>query len=388
MISAAHRTSLVSLAVNSSNAVASSDAEGFIHYWNAKELYGDTDSDVNRLTTPRIARLDQRTRCITWTRDDKIIAGLTTNQIVLMGSQEVTPQTLVTTHSSRIEAFCTHPIKNWFITIGTDRTLCLWDAITSVKIGQTVLDYGAASVCFHPQGEMIAVALHSGEFRILEVENWTLVHQQKLERIDETSKKFTIGLNKVSGTIVAQVIKYSPDGRYLAVACQEKLLIFDVADNYTQLCLCRGHCTVITQFDWSIDSNAIQSSDLGAELLLWAVPTGESITEGDRIRKILWSEYTCVYGWPVQGISNAKSRIKCLARSHGSKVIVAGDDETKQLRLYRYPSLPKAQCRSFAGHASSIRHVSFLQDDSVVLSTEEKYPVILQWHHVQRQHNT
>lgn len=68
-------------------------------------------------------------------------------------------------------------------------------------------------------------------------------------------------------------MKFSPDGSKLAVTTHEgKIWLFDVQNQFAQIGKEFGKTTsFITQIDWSIDGEAIRTTDASYELLYYTV---------------------------------------------------------------------------------------------------------------------
>lgn len=54
--------------------------------------------------------------------------------------------------------------------------------------------------------------------------------------------------------------------------------------------------------DWSADSKYLQSNCGAYELLFWKAETGEQHKHPHELRDVKWATFTCILGWPVQGI--------------------------------------------------------------------------------------
>ena len=90
-------------------------------------------------------------------------------------------------------------------------------------------------------------------------------------------------------------MKYSPDGRYLAVGCNDNFVdVYDAAEDYKkvvsklltssslllQLChltveqvgVCTGNSSFVTHLDWSSDGKYIVTNSGASERLIYAMP--------------------------------------------------------------------------------------------------------------------
>lgn len=76
----------------------------------------------------------------------------------------------------------------------------------------------------------------------------------------------------------------------------------------------------VTHIDWSLDSGAIHSNDASYEILYYNVEAGTQDPSGaSSFRDEFWATWTCILGWPVQGIWPPEvdgSDINAVDRSH------------------------------------------------------------------------
>lgn len=179
-------------------------------------------------------------------------------------------------------------------------------------------------------------------------------------------------------------IKFSPDGQYLAVGCVDFLIfIYDVTKNFTLLKKMKGHVSRVTHMDFSEDSQIIQSNSTSYDLLYHSISTGKQLPGGaSSFRDEKWETWTCVIGWPVQGIwppCASGDDINAVDRDKRSKVLVTADDFGK-LKLFRYPcAVEKASFKKFIGHSSHVTCVRFTHNDKYVISTGGNDKSIFQW---------
>ncbi|KAK1947173.1 echinoderm microtubule-associated protein [Phytophthora citrophthora] len=62
------------------------------------------------------------------------------------------------------------------------------------------------------------------------------------------------------------------------------------------------HQSYITHLDFSADGQVLQSNCGAYELLFSNTATGKHITSASSTKDTQWHSWTCVLGWPVQGI--------------------------------------------------------------------------------------
>ena len=96
-----------------------------------------------------------------------------------------------------------------------------------------------------------------------------------------------------------------------------------------------------------------------------------------------WDDWTCVLGWPVQGVWKKFSDGTDVNSAHccnKKKYLVTGDDYFK-LNLYRYPCLKGAKHREYTGHCSHVMNVRFLRNDTRVVSAGGNDCSVFVWKH-------
>ena len=93
------------------------------------------------------------------------------------------------------------------------------------------------------------------------------------------------------------------DGQFLAVGSYDNYIdVYDVGKQYGRVGVAKGHSSYIRHLDWSSDSTVLQSNSGNHELKFWEMPSGKEIKHANDTRNVDWHSWTCVVGWPVQGI--------------------------------------------------------------------------------------
>jgi microtubule-associated protein-like 6 len=107
-------------------------------------------------------------------------------------------------------------------------------------------------------------------------------------------------------------------------------------------------------------------------LLYHSIDSGSQITNISSLRDVDWNTWTCVLGWPVQGIWPACASgddINSCDVDKTKKVIVTSDDYSK-VKLFRYPSpVERAAYNQYNGHSSHVTTVRFMSNNKYVIST-------------------
>ena len=117
----------------------------------------------------------------------------------------------------------------------------------------------------------------------------------------------------------------------------------------------------------------MQLNNSSYEILYYDSRSGKQLTSGaSQNRDELWDSWSCIIGWPVQGIFPAASDgsdVNMVDRSANRDVLVTAEDFGK-VKLFNYPVVtPKALFNKYGGHSAHVTNVKFLQDNSYVIST-------------------
>lgn len=80
-----------------------------------------------------------------------------------------------------------------------------------------------------------------------------------------------------------------------------KIYIYN-AETYRLKGTCDRHNSSVRGFDFSRDSMYLQSDSADFEHLYFEAEDGEYFSAGSQLRDIKWYDWTCIYGWPVQGM--------------------------------------------------------------------------------------
>ncbi|CAL8258831.1 unnamed protein product [Lota lota] len=314
-------------------------------------------------------------RAVAEGRGEEFLVG-TSRNFLLRGTFNDGFQVEVQGHTDELWGLASHPFREMFLTCAQDRQVCMWNSSDhSLEWTRLVEEHGHCAD-FHPSGAVVAIGTHSGKWYVLDAETTDLVAIH------------TDGNEQLS------VMRYSVDGALLAVGSHDNFIyLYTVTDKgrkYTRYGKCTGHSSYITHLDWSPDNNFIMSNSGDYEILYWDVPNGcKLIRNRSECKDIDWATYTCVLGFHVFGVwpeGSDGTDINALIRSHSRKVIALADDFCK-VHLFAYPcSRAKAPSHKYSAHSSHVTNVSFLYNDSHLVSTGGKDTSIMQWKLVEKSH--
>jgi WD40 repeat protein/Ca2+-binding EF-hand superfamily protein len=281
--------------------------------------------------------------------------------------------------------------QNRYLTVSDDGTLRMWSVIDRCQIKCLQLDVDVKGVPLErhretgdlvdsaklrtigvSQNEKVAgVGTMDGTVRIVSLEEWRQV------RVLKTRKRWISD------------IKFSPNDELMAVGSHDAVIdIYRVADKFRLVHSLRKHSAFITHLDWSADSNYLHSNCGAYELLFWDANNGRQLTGGaSALRDEHWATWSCVLGWPVQGVFKKEwdgSDVNAVDRSHaktrdGLRVLAAAND-FGTIHLLNYPCLRNsANQKELRGHSSHVTNVRFSPEDTHLFSTGGEDQTVMQW---------
>ena len=246
--------------------------------------------------------------------NDSVIVGFTSNSVMEVKCDSAELCLLITAHTGVLEAVASHAFKPFYVTAGRDRWVRVWDASARGLICRARIHAPATCAAWSPDGHTIIVGTIQGDFAVLGVGEdggaraglQSIMIKQLLKngqrvapKNDLTSKHNMLGrkaapemtplqrkMRALRGEMTdsptkakpfkrheeVQDLKYSPNGKMLAVASRDNnIYIYRYTDeNDFQLTgVCRGHSSYVTHVDWTEDSTMLQSNDGTYELLYW-----------------------------------------------------------------------------------------------------------------------
>ncbi|KAJ3327661.1 Echinoderm microtubule-associated protein-like 5 [Blyttiomyces sp. JEL0837] len=229
------------------------------------------------------------------------------------------------------------------------------------------------AICYSHDARFIAVGNDHGDLFILRNDGLNQVHFQKYEKP-----------KRVHGSIHAiEVLKFSPDGRYLAVGTHDDVVyVWGIGSGFKLVTTCIGHSSFITHLDWSEDGAYIQTNSGDFELLFWSIPSGKQVTSASAMKDVKWATFTCILGWPVQGIwekGMEGNDINWVDRHPGQTCLASGDDFFF-VKLHVYPASKEGlPFKRYYAHGSHVTKVCFTIDGTHLISTGGLDGCTFQW---------
>lgn len=287
---------------------------------------------------------------------------------------------------------CCHPHSEVFFTCGDDCKVRVWSTCSGHHMIEAIdIPVKAHCLDINPECSHLAVGLGDGRVFIFSLNK---IYDSSV--INKESKLLEL---KQSGSDVIQVVKYSPDGKVLAVGSYDKFIYLYQIDgeNFTMLNKCVGHSSVITHIDFgylpsSLSSTSsseavklvLQSNSASYELFYWSVD-GKQIESPSSCKDVDWSNPTCTLGWAVQGIWPVKFdgvdiNSACRSNSWKKVPVLATADSLGRVRLFNYPSIIRgAPDKCYRGHSRVVSNIRFLYNDTYCISTGASDNCVFVW---------
>jgi len=283
-------------------------------------------------------------------------------------------------YSGQLWGLCVHPSDpDLFATTGDDRTIRIWSVSARRLLRKAVIDCSARTVNWSPDGRQLIVGLggspdgkkqrKDGAFLMLDAASMKPLFEGRDSRHWLTD------------------VKFSPDGKCFSLASMDhKIYIYD-RETFRLKGTCDRHNSHVRGFDYSQDSVYIQSDSGDYEHLYYEAEDGEYFSSGSQLKDIKWADWTCIFGWPVQGAWPFVNDVdKGLAfeptavhRSPGQDLLAVGDSGGA-VKLMNYPALFKeAPCNKITGHVKEVAQVRFTCDGSHVVSLGKMDRSIILW---------
>ncbi|XP_070775966.1 echinoderm microtubule-associated protein-like 1 isoform X2 [Enoplosus armatus] len=358
VIQGAHEGSIFALSMLRNGTLVSGGKDRRLVSW---------DSSYQQIQTVEVPELFGPIRTIAEGRGETVLIG-TTKHFVLRGSLDGEFMPITQGHTDELWGLAVHPWKPQFLTCGYDRQVCLWDSSSHQLIWTKSMEDAAQSAGFHPSGAVVAIGTQTGRWLVLDTDSKDLVTMH------------TDGNEQLS------VMSYGPDGNFMAIGSHDNYIyIYAVAENgrkYSRVGKCSGHSSFITHLDWSVDSQYLVSNSGDYEILYWIPSVCKQVVSVETTRDIEWATYTCTLGFQVFGLwpdGSDGTDINAVCRTNDKSLLVTGDDFGK-VHLFSYPcSQFRAPSHVYGGHSSHVTNVTFLYDDSYLVSTGGKDMSVMQW---------
>lgn len=334
---------------------------------------------------PRLAYQDEATpagiRAISWDGnqvalgyDDSSILIIDGMDAIVANEGAAEARRLVEAHNTRDNAevwgIAMHPTASQCVTVSEDMRVISWDLENRFPMMSLQLDRHLRTCAYHPSGMEIAIGATSDHVFIVNAEQ--LAPKRELHEAGGRQ------------TEVEHPLKYSPDGKYLAVGGMKDgngVGIYDTS-SWKLIGVCSGHSSHVIHLDWSSDSKYLQTNSMEHELLFWSIPSCEQIIKSSDMSDTDWETFELTMAWPTVGIWEPGMHgrdINAVARNPERNLLISGNDFS-QVGLHTYPchqeNMPSIKYR---GHASHVTAVGFTADNQWAVSVGGLDGTLLQW---------
>jgi len=309
-------------------------------------------------------------RVVAFSPTDSTVYVGTRKNTILMGNIEdgETFNAIVQSHNEELWGLECSPRNGGFFTAGYDKQLFYFDSEAHKVVWLKQMDEAIQSIGMHPTEDKLLVAMKNGK--------WLLA--------DVTDGSFDVITQQQDGNEQHDIIKFSPDGKYISVGSHDNCIYLYKYEEGVVLKVgkCSGHSSYVTHLDWSSDSSTILSNSGDYEVLAWDASNCKQITSASSLRNIQWHTQTCTLGFNVIGIwpeGADGTDINSCSRSRDNQMLCSGDDFGK-VHLFKYPVVqPQSVNQSATAHCSHVTNVQFLNEDLGVVSTGGQDCSVMQW---------
>ena len=264
-----------------------------------------------------------------------------------------------------------HPKKMIAITGSHDSCIKTWDLSTKRTISTLEkLSYPIHCLDINPNADTVAVGFSNGQVTLYELKS---NGELEKESIIKKKRDYSTAIN---------LLRFSPDGERLAIVCSKNFVDIYQLPQVIKHATCRGFKGVVSNLDWSIDSNYIQFNTLQYQRLVYQISDANPVIDNEVIGQIIWSALTCLSGPDLIGILPINVQSGDVNNSHLSNRghILATGDDYGLVKLFNFPVDRKnAAFLQFHGHSADVTNVRFTHDDSYLLSTGGDDSSIFLW---------
>ena len=276
----------------------------------------------------------------------------------------------------------THPLDpDIFVTTGDDMTVRVWSIHLRRMLRKAVLDCTTRCVEWSPDGEKIIVGMGGQKDGKKQKKDgaFLILNARTLEPIFE-GRDCRHWLRDC---------KFSPDGKSFAVGCMDNKIYIYSLESFRLKATCDKHNSYIRFFDFSKDGGYIQSDSGDFDHLYFETSDGSFFAAQSQLKNMEWNSWTCLYGWPVQGIwpsylertEEGKPDPTSLHRTLDQQLTCVGN-EKGGVRVYNCPVVNKtAQYleESKPTHTGEVGNTRFSIDGKYAISVGKSDRCVVIW---------
>uniref|UniRef100_T1JGP8 WD repeat-containing protein 55 homolog n=1 Tax=Strigamia maritima TaxID=126957 RepID=T1JGP8_STRMM len=286
----------------------------------------------------------------------KIIVGTKSGEIV-----QVDKDGLIRGHAATlVSGLCTHPSRDHIFTVGHDAYLRSWDFSTSHSLMLHQLHGPASSVHISSDAKFLAVGYANGGVCLLNL----------------------IGLSSVSPvyqfrhrTSTVSDLKFSPNDKFLSVACRGFVDIYHVPKN-RRVGVCDLDSRPVVRTDWDVTSKLIRAECENGQIVHFEAPHGREVSLDPN--RVQWTSTTCARSDESKGIDEPDRAIASDVAPNGDVLAVANDEGS--VKLYRFPLHGNpAKFKKYRGQVRRITNVKWSHDGRHLISVGGDDGSVIVW---------
>ena len=291
--------------------------------------------------------------------------------------------------TGKILALCSHPKELLVACGGEDKSIRLWElgevpslfCILTCRSIITALEFSPGD------GSMLAFAHDDGSIRILDTKN--IVNLKVKTPVPCDQLLLSVQPPK-KRRVPVEVLRFSPNTQYLAAGCTNGCIdLFSVDEEFKLIGVCKGHVGAISQLDFDLGGNHLQSNTWSDELKFWDIPECVETKRSTDLCDSEWASFTCRLAWHVLAFiptgNESSLRSICRQNSKPATVIAAGF-ASGCVKLMPFPA-PEPEFGEFTLHHSPsriINHMCYSCDDSFLIVAGGPEPVLAIYNHFER----
>mmetsp|Transcript_20183 Transcript_20183/g.18324 ORF Transcript_20183/g.18324 Transcript_20183/m.18324 type:complete len:1166 (+) Transcript_20183:2-3499(+) len=283
--------------------------------------------------------------------------------------------------TGQLWGLCTHPTDpDIFATCGDDKTIRIWSINQRRIIRKAIIDCTARCITWSSDGKVLLVGMGGSSDGKRQRKDGAFIIMDSV-----TLRPIFEGRDSRHWL---QDVKISPDGKLFAVASMDHKIYLYNRENFRLRGTCDRNNSYIRSIDFSSDSKYLQSDSGDYEHLFFECEDGQHISSSSQLRDIVWSDWTCIYGWPVQGIWPTYENIEkgldldpnCVHRSLDGTLLAVGYSKGG-IKLYKYPCTSKdAQSIHIENaHISEIAKIKFTCNNHYMITIGKIDRSIIIW---------
>lgn len=338
-------------------------SDGVVIVWDS----AFTKSQVITLSSFKdIPILNPRVRAVSMSPDEKkIVIGTRSSNIIEFNTTTGTAKCVNYGHfDNELWGLAVIPRSDEIVTCGEDFMLAKWNLKEKRVVRVKRIAYMATVCDVSSDAQMLAVGCKNGKVLVMNTADLTAI------------KEIQSGSKQISE------LKFSPDCKLLAVGSHDSRIRIYTTTGFKLVNTCTKNLSTVTHIDWATNSQVLQSNSTSYEILYFTSDGRQVTSGGSDYKEEAWASWTCVIGWPVQGIWPAEADgtdVNAVIRNK-DKTVLATSDDFGTVKLFKYPCVKeKAANQEFIGHSSHVTNVRFSAKEDFLLSTGGNDKCIIQW---------